>query len=210
MKKKTKKKIQVIRTPKAPAIFFLIFALMGIFSSLGAFILPLLTEEAKYSIEQAISFAFTGISSLAVCIVLFTKKYNNSLIYAMIGLLASNAINTFISQNFMALNIASLIFYVLLIGFTYIMVNNQEAPIRETLTKLRFVLPTYKLVLLMLSLFQTISTLTDVLTQRGEVTETMSNAAVILPTLAFLPTGLLEIICYALLVNWLANPYEKE
>ena len=210
MKKKTKKQIQVIRTPKTPAIFFLIFALMGIFSSLGAFILPLLTEEAKYSIEQAISFALTGISSLAVCIVLFTKKYNNSLIYAMIGLLASNTINTFISQNFSAFNIASLIFFVLLIGYTYIMVNNQEAPIREILTKLRFILPTYKLVLLMLSLFQTISTLTDVLTQRGEVTEAMSNAAVILPTLAFLPTGLLEIICYALLVNWLANPYEKE
>lgn len=210
MKKKTKKQIQVIRTPKALAIFFLIFALMEIFSSLGAFILPLLTEEAKYSIEQAISFALTGISSLAVCIVLFTKKYNNFLIYAMIGLLASNTINTFISQNFTVFNIASLIFYVLLIGYTYIMVNNQEVPIREILTKLRFILPTYKLVLLMLSLFQTISTLTDVLTQRGEVTEAMSNAAVILPTLAFLPTRLLEIICYALLVNWLADPYEKE
>lgn len=209
-KKKTKKPDVTIRKPKGAARIFLLIAIGFFIASFGSIIMPILTEEAKqHSTLEIISDFAHGVSVLFISIVLFNKKYDKMVIFSSFVLLV---VNTFTISKINILNISNIIFYILLAGFAYVMINMQESPIREIFAKIRFIIPIYNLLILVFSLIDTIKTLSASLVENtgAQLSESLSRAAVILPALMFLPAGILMVIAYAMLVNWLADPYEKK
>ena len=209
-KKKAKKPDVIIRKPKGAARIFLLIAIGFFIASFGSIIMPILTEEAKqHSTLEIISDFAHGVSVLFISIVLFNKKYDKMVIFSSFVLLV---VNTFTISKINILNISNIIFYILLAGFAYVMINMQESPIRETFAKIRFIIPIYNLLILVFSLIDTIKTLSASLVENtgAQLSESLSRAAVILPALMFLPAGILMVIAYAMLVNWLADPYEKK
>ena len=210
MKKKEKEQTKTIRTPKLPAVIFFVISLGLLFSAFCGAVLPIFMENAtKHTPWKIISDLILGIANLTMSVLLFKKEYNKKLIYASILILISSLLTI---TEITIFSIGNTLFSILLIGYTYIMIHMPESPIREKTVKLRFIIPLYDLVFLIISTIQAIHSLSEFLTNKSgaELTEDISKAVVVIPSFMFLPSGIIMVIGYILLVNWLANPYERK
>lgn len=201
---------KTIRRPKGPAIIFLIQAITYFFTIFSnVFMTEVLDSPNAMPASGILRIVLFGVVNLFMSIVLFSKKYNNTLLVASGILLIPSVISLF--SNITLYNISEIIFFLLLIAFTYIMVKMPDTPLREKTVKLRFIFPVFQFVFILISTIQTITELFEKLTQTmGTYPDgAMYTATILLPSILGAVGGFLPVLCYALLTNWLANPYEK-
>ena len=204
-------KEKALRTPTGPAVIFLINAITFFFSLLSSMLYTQILDGAQELTPLGIlRLVFWGAINLFMSIILFTKKYNNTLIIGASVLLIPNLITLF--SNITPDLIGEIFFSLVLIAFIFIMVNMPDTPIREKAVKARYVIPVFKFILILIS---TIELIQGVYEKHIEYTgmypdENMSIALTLLPSVLSAITGFLPVLCYAWLVNWLADPYEKQ
>lgn len=198
-----------IRRPKGPAIIFLLESFTYFFTLFSTAMLTQITGDPKEMEPLAIfRIVLWGATNLFMSIILFSKKYDNMLIAATGVLLIPGIFSLFL--NITPYLISEIIFYLVLITFTYIMVKMPEAPIREKAVKIRFVIPLFKFVLILISTVEMIMGVFEKATEAlGTPDNGMKIAIVLLPTILGAITGFLPVLCYAWLANWLAEPWEK-
>lgn len=202
---------RAIRCPKGPAIIFLYQSITYLFTIFSTVMLTQITGEARDMEPLAIlKIVILATTNLFISIILFSKKYNNVLIAATCVLLIPGIFSLFI--NITLYLISEIIFYLVLIAFTYIMVKMPETPIREKAVKFRFVIPLFQFVLILVSTTQTIFSLYEnVVEATGlPLSDGMNISVVLLPSILGAVTGFLPVLGYAWLANWLAEPWEKK
>ena len=208
--KKEKKQVKTIRTPKFPAVVFLANALITLLSAFGGIVLPLITESTKKQTpREIIADLILGSVTLFIAILLFKRRYNKTLIYAsLIFLLAG----IFTTTQITFLSVGDILFDVIFTGFVYVMIQMPETPIRERFVKFRFAIPVYMVVHLIVSVIQAGQMLSEILVNKSgtEIPESVSMATAVIPSYVFLPHGIIMVMCYALLTNWLADPYKDK
>ncbi len=199
-----------IRCPKGPAVIFLINAISNFSVILNSGLLAgLLDNMAELPTQAIIRLAFMGIVNLFMSIVLFSKSYNN-LLLAGTGALMLPYVSTLFRGVSPGL-IVNIIFYLLLMLFTYIMVNMTETYTRKKAVKVRFIIPTFQFVLILISTIQSIQNYYEsFLYAASEHPDTVVNmVAFLLPAITSSIIGFLPVLCYIWLVNWLADPKKK-
>ena len=201
---------KAIRQPTGPAVIFLISALTNFFTILSTFLMNAITDSAEKPAPLGVLRLFLfGATALFMSIVLSSKKYNNLLLISTATLLIPSIFGLFL--NITPYLISDIIFYLLLIGFTYIMVKMPETPIREKTVKFRFIIPVFQFILILISTLQTMQNLYEKLTETmgDQLNDAMNLAVILMPSILGAVSGFLPVLCYVWLVNWLANPYEK-
>lgn len=150
-----------------------------------------------------------GTTNLIISIILFSKKYNNALIIGTGVLIIPCVFTLFLNAT--PYLIAEILFYLVLIAFTYIMVKMPETPIREKTAKFRFIIPVFQFILILISTIQTIQGVYEkfVETSGTYPDATMNVAIALLPSILGAVTGFLPVLCYVWLTNWIAEPWEK-
>lgn len=203
-------KKSAIRKPTGPAVIFLLSAL-GFFSTIiSSTIFAQIFENIQELTPLALfRLILWGTTNLIISVILFSKKYNNTLIVGTSLLIIPSLVTLFL--NITPYSIAEIIFYLVLIAFTYIMVNMPETPIREKASKFRFIIPVFQFALILISTIQTVQ---EVYEKFVEISGTYPNEAAniaitLLPTLLGSIVGFLPVLCYVWLANWLADPREK-
>lgn len=203
---------QAIRTPKGPAIIFLINAISFLTTLSSTFILTqsgITDANIDLPIIGVVRVLIMVAANLFMSIVLFSKKYNNTLIIATASLLIYNIIGLFLSVT--PYTIIDSIFYLFLIAYTYIAINKQETPLREKVIKLRFIIPLFQFLLVTYSVVQTLQ---NTFAKALEIVSaypagSVSIIPLVLPMVFSSVLSFLPVLCYAWLVNWIADPYEK-
>ncbi len=201
---------RTIKRPTGPAVIFLITALSFFFTTFSSTVLAQLIEPVKEIPPMGIfRLILWGVTNIFMSIVLFSKKYNNMLIAGASTLLTPSIFTLFL--NISPYLISEIIFYLVLIAFTYIMVKMPETPIREKAVKFRFIIPLSQFIIILVSTIQTMQGLYENLTETmGTAPEGTMNAAIALvPSILGAITGFLPVLCYVWLANWMADPYEK-
>jgi len=201
---------RAIRQPKGSAIIFLLTSFSYFSIILYSVLFPLLLDNIQQMPTTGIvRLLLYGITCLFMSIVLFSKKYNNLLIAATTGLLIPRVFTLFV--NITPYIVSEIVFYLLLTVFTYVMVKMSESPIREKLVKYRFIIPAFQSALVLVSTIQLIQgvyekyTATTGVFPEGAVTVVLT----LLPSILSAFSGILPILCYVWLTNWLAAPYRK-
>ena len=143
-------------------------------------------------------------------IVLFSKKYNNLLLVSTGALMIQSIFGLFL--NITPYLISEIIFYLILIAFTYIMVKKPDTPIREKTVKFRFIIPVFQFILILISTIQTMQGLYENLTETmgTQLSDPISLAVVLVPSILGAISGFLPVLCYSWLSNWLANPIRNK
>ncbi len=201
---------RVIRTPNGPATIFLIQPISYFFT---IFSTALMGEVFDYPEKMPFLGIFRiilwGATNLFMSIVLFSKKYNNLLLIGSGVLLIPSIFGLFL--NITPYLISDIVFYLMLITFTYIMVKMPETPIREKAVKFRFIIPVFQFVVILISTIQTIQGVYEKYVETaGTYPDGAMNIAIaLLPSILGAVTGFLPVLCYVLLTNCLANLYEK-
>lgn len=209
-KRRIKMNEKTIRQPTGPAIIFLINALTYFFTIFSTILMGELFEHSQnLPLNSIILPLIWGATNLFMSIVLFAKKYNNALIVGLITVAVPCIIGLFI--NITPYNISEILFSLIVIGFAFIMIKKPETPIREKAVKLRFVIPVFKFVLILISTIQTISSLFKNIVEAtgAPLSDPLILATVLLPSLLGAIVSFLPVLCYAWLANWLADPYKK-
>lgn len=201
---------KALRNPKGPAIIFLITAISAIMTIFNGFIL---TEV----LDTDVALPFMGIVRMLVMasayiflsIVLLSKKYNNLLIFAISTLLIPSIIGLFI--NVTAYLICDIIFFLLLITFTYIAINKQETALREKVVKFRLIIPLLQFALILYSVIQSLQSSYESALERVSTYPegSVSIVLLLLPIVISSIFSFLPVLCYSWLVNWISNPYKK-
>lgn len=204
-------KEKALRRPTGPAIIFLITAI----SYLNTIFTPTFLSHITDNTQDLSPLAFVRLSlwfvtSLFMSIVLFSKKYNNTLIAGTAVLLIPGVLGMFF--NITPYLISEIIFHLILIAFTYIMVKMPETPIREKTVKFRFIIPAFQFVLILITTIQSIRSLYGNLIENTgtQLSDPLNLAVVLIPSILGAIEGFLPVLCYVWLVNWLANPYVKQ
>ena len=203
-------KEKAIRCPTGPAVIFLLISLGQFFTILSTFLMRVITDTPEnISPLGTVRILLFGATALFMSIVLFSKKYNNLLLISTSTMLIPSISGLFL--NITPYLICDMIFYLLLIGFTYVMVKMPETPIRERTAKFRFVIPVFQFVLILISTIQNMQSLYETLTETmgTQLSDAMNTAVILMPSILGAVSGFLPVLCYVWLVNWLANPYEK-
>ena len=203
---------QTIRKPKGPAIIFLITAISFVITILSTFILSqseLPNTEVDLPFIGILRVLIMAAANLFMSIILFSKKYNNALIVATATLLIYNIIGLFL--NVTPFVIFDILFYLLLIAYTYVAINKQRTQIREKVVKSRFVIPLFQFCLILYSVIQTLqSNYERALETVSSYPEgTISIFEILSPYIISSIISFLPVLCYIWHVNWLADPYEK-
>lgn len=203
-------KEKTIRGPIGPAVIFLITAIAHFFTLLSSALMTAIgdTPENPSPIGVLRIILFCA-SSLFMSIILFSEKYNNLLLIGTVILLIPNILGLFF--NITPYVISEIIFFLLLIGFTYVMVKMPETPLREKTVKFRFVIPVFRFILILISTIESMKNLYQKLTETmgDQLNDAMNLAVILMPSILGALSGFLPVLCYVWLVNWLANPYEK-
>lgn len=201
---------KAIRRPTGPAIIFLIQAISYFFTIFSTALMgEIFDYPEKLPLKSILSFLIWGATNLFMSIVLFSKKYNNLLLIGEGVLLVPSILRLFF--NVTPYLISEIIFYLILFAFTYIVVKMPETPIRKKAVKFRFVIPLFQFVLILISTIQTVQGVYEkFLETAGAYPDGAMNVAIALfPSILSAITGFLPVLCYILLANWLADPYEK-
>lgn len=200
-----------IRCPKGPATIFLIHSISYLFTILSSILMSVILDyPEKMPASGIFRIVLLGVTNLFMSIVLFSKKYNNTLIISS-GILLATSIST-LFFNITPYLITEIVFYLLLLAFTYIMVKMPGTPIREKAVKLRFIIPIFQFVIILISTIQTIFELYEKLTETmgPQLNDAVSNAIVLIPSLLGSIACFLSVLCYVWLANWLSDPYKKQ
>lgn len=203
---------KTIRKPKGPAIIFLITSFSYIITLLNIFIFNhsgILNTEVDLPFIGILRVLIMAAANLFMSIILFSKKYNNALIVATATLLIYNVIGLFL--NVTPYVIVDSIFYLFLIAYTYIAINKQETLIREKIIKIRFIIPLFQFLLIT---YSTVQNLQNIYGKAVEAVSaypagSVSIIPLVLPMVFSSVLSFLPVLCYAWLVNWIADPYEK-
>ena len=201
---------RTIRRPKGPAVIFLIQAISCFFTLFSSALMGVIFDyPEKLPLRSVLTFLIWGATNLFLSIALFSKNYNNLLLVGVGVLLVPSIFGLFF--NITPYLISEIIFCLILFAFTYIMVKMPETPIREKTVKFRFVIPLFQFLLILISTIQTIQGAYEKFfeTAGSYPVDTMNVAIALLPSILGAITGFLPVLCYVLLANWLANPYEK-
>ena len=202
---------RAIKTPKAPATFFLIFGLLYFLSAISGILthIELFTKQEETPIPEIIWLLLLGLTNLIMSSVLFLKYYNKKLILASGLLLIPDIFLLFADER--TYLIGDIFFYLLLTIFIYIMIKMPETTIREEITKFRFIIPLFQFILLLLSTIDVIVNLYEKLmaTMGPDLSSGISTAIVLIPSIISATYGFLPVFCYIFLVDWLADPYKK-
>ena len=200
-----------IKKPKGSAVIFLLTALSN-FSTVALELLctTFLNQAPKLTTSNIIIYVIWGISHLFIARILFTKRYDNLLIIALSTQLIPCIIGLFTGS--LSSYICEVIFYMMLIAFTYIMVKMPETPLREKVSKVRFIIPLSQIALIIFSTMHLIQGLFEKLasTSAAPLSNNMNAAIVAIPSIVSAFSGVLPVLCYVWLANWLAYPYEKK
>lgn len=203
-------KKKAIRRPTGPAVIFLLISLGHFFTILSTALMGVITDSPeKMSPLGTVRLFLYGATALFISIVLFSKKYNNLLLISTATLLIPSISGLFFSIT--PYVICEVVFFLLLIGFTYVMVKMPETPIREKTAKFRFVIPVFQFILILISTIETMQDLYKKLTETmgTQLSDAMNLAVVLMPSILGAISGFLPVLCYVWHANWLANPYEK-
>ncbi|MEE1504368.1 MAG: hypothetical protein UGF89_09025, partial [Acutalibacteraceae bacterium] len=113
---------RTIRRPTGPAIIFLITALSYFFTlSSTLLMIEFFDYPKELTITGVIRTILLGATNLFMSTVLFSKKYDNKLIIGSGILLIPSIFTLFL--NVSPYHISEILFYLVLIAFTYIMVK---------------------------------------------------------------------------------------
>ncbi len=203
---------KTIRKPKGPAIIFLIASFSYLITLLNIFIFNhsgILDTEVDLPFIGILRVLIMAAANLFMSIILFSKKYNNALIVATATLLIYNIIGLFL--NVTPYGIFDILFYLLLIAYTYVAINKQGTQIREKVVKFRYIIPLFQFALVLHSVIQTLqSNYERALETVSSYPEgTISMIAILSPYIISSIISFLPVLCYIWHVNWLADPYEK-
>lgn len=201
---------RTIRRPTGPVVIFIIMGLSAFYTLLSSLLITqFMNNSEALQIPGILRMILSGVSALFMGIVLSRRKYNNTLIVGASVLLIPSVYTLFI--NISPYNISEIIFYLVLIAFTYIMVKMPETPIREKAVKFRFIIPLSQFIIILISTIQTMQGLYKNLTETmgSPLTDSMSVAIALIPSILGAIAGFLPVLCYVWLANWLADPYEK-
>ncbi len=201
---------RTIRCPKGPAIIFLIQGISFLFTIVSTILMTQLFDYPKTMEPLAIlRFVLLGATNLFMSIVLFSKKYNNLLLVSTGALMIQSIFGLFL--NITPYLISEIIFYLILIAFTNIMVKKPDTPIREKTVKLRFIIPVFQFILILISTIQTMQGLYENLTESmgTQLSDPISLAVVLVPSILGAISGFLPVLCYTWLSNWLAEPWDR-
>lgn len=203
---------KTIRKPKGPAIIFLIASFSYLITLLNIFIFNhsgILDTEVDLPFIGILRVLIMAAANLFMSIILFSKKYNNALIVATATLLIYNIIGLFL--NVTPFVIFDILFYLLLIAYTYVAINKQRTQIREKVVTSRFVIPLFQFCLILYSVIQTLqSNYERALETVSSYPEgTISIFEILSPFIISSIISFLPVLCYIWHVNWLADPYEK-
>lgn len=203
---------RTIRRPKGPAIIFLIASFSYLITLLNIFIFNhsgILDTEVDLPFIGILRVLIMAAANLFMSIILFSKKYNNALIVATATLLIYNIIGLFL--NVTPFVIFDILFYLLLIAYTYVAINKQRTQIREKVVTSRFVIPLFQFCLILYSVIQTLqSNYERALETVSSYPEgTISIFEILSPFIISSIISFLPVLCYIWHVNWLADPYEK-
>ena len=165
--------------------------------------------RSRFTFYRYSESAYYGCCYLFMSIILFSKKYNNTLIVATATLLIYNIIGLFL--NVTPFVIFDILFYLLLIAYTYVAINKQGTPLREKVVKFRYIIPLFQFALVLHSVIQTLqSNYERALETVSSYTEgTISIFEILSPFIISSIISFLPVLCYIWHVNWLADPYEK-
>lgn len=204
---------RTIRKPKGPAIIFLIASISYLTTLLNIFIFNhsgILNTEVDLPFIGILRVLIMAAANMFMCIALFTKKYNNTLIVATATLLIYNIIGLFL--NVTPFVIFDILFYLLLIAYTYVAINKQGTPLREKVVKFRYIIPLFQFALVLHSVIQTLqSNYERALETVSSYPEgTISMFGILSPYIISSIISFLPVLCYIWHVNWLADPYEKK
>lgn len=204
-------KEKALRRPTGPAIIFLITAI----SYLNTIFTPTLLSHITDNTQDLSPLAFFRlalwfVTSLFMSIVLFSKKYNNTLIVSAVILLIPGVLGLFF--NITPYLVSEIIFHLMFIAFTHIMIKKPETPIREKAVKFRFIIPVFQFILILISTIQSIQSLYGNLIENtgAQLSDSLNLAVVLIPSILGAISSFLPVLCYTWLVNWLANPYVKQ
>ena len=188
---------RAIKTPKIPATIFLIFGVLYCLSVISAILthIEFFTKLEEVAVSEIIRLLLLGLTNLFMSSTLFLKNYNNKLIVASALLTLPNIFALFSDVN--SFLIGNIVFGLLFTAFTYIMIKMPETPVREEVVKFRFIIPLLQFVLLIISS-------TDIIRHIYYG----NSIFTLIPLLYPLITGLLPILYYIFLVDWLATPYK--
>ena len=203
---------KTIRKPKGPAIIFLIASFSYLITLLNIVIFNhsgILDTEVDLPFIGILRVLIMAAANLFMSIILFSKKYNNALIVATATLLIYNIIGLFL--NVTPFVIFDILFYLLLIAYTYVAINKQRTQIREKVVTSRFVIPLFQFCLILYSVIQTLqSNYERALETVSSYPEgTISIFEILSPYIISSIISFLPVLCYIWHVNWLADPYEK-
>lgn len=196
-----------IRTPKLPVFNYLFNCFSYISSILSVSLLSQFMDKIQEPSPMAIfNYGLLLVTNLFFAIVLLKRRYDTTLIIASALPLVRCIVGCII--NFNATWIIDAINWILLSVFAYIMVKMPDTSAREKAVKLRFIFPVYELVAIVISTIQMIRDLFDRLDATGN--DAMTNAILAIPTICSAIAGFLPFISSILLINWMADPYEKQ
>lgn len=199
-----------IRRPTGPAIIFLINGLGFFFTILTNFLMAqIMDSDMQLPLSQVANLLLMGSINLFMSIVLFSKKYNNVLLIPTGLFPVSGIVSLFFGIS--PFKICNIIFFLLVLGYTYITVKMPKTPIREKAVKLRFIIPVFQFVLILISTIQMIQSLYENVTETmGAYPDGAMNIAIVMvPSILSALFGFLPVLCYIWLANWLAEPREK-
>lgn len=201
---------RTIRCPKGPAIIFLIQGISFLFTIVSTALLgEILDSVEAMPLLGIVRIVLLGATNLFMSIVLFSKKYNNTLLIASGSLLIPSIFALFL--NITPYIIFDIVFYLGLLAFTYIMLKMPETPLREKAVKFRFIIPVFQFVIILVSTIQTMQGLYENLTQTmgTPLSDSITTAIALVPSVLGAITGFLPVLCYTWLSNWLAEPWNR-
>ena len=201
---------KTLRKPKGPAIIFLITAISAIITVFNGFIFTeILDTDVALPFMGIIRMFVMASAYIFLSIVLLSKKYDNLLIFAISTLLIPSIIGLFI--NVTAYLICDMIFFLLLITFTYIAINKQESALREKVVKFRFIIPLLQFALILYSVIQSLQSSYESALERVSTYPegTVSIVFLLLPVVISSFFSFLPVLSYSWLVNWISDPYDK-
>lgn len=200
---------KVIRRPIAAALFFLYFSLSNLYMLFMPKLMSYMTgtEPAMHPLV-IVKFILWFATYMFICIVLFAKKYNNATIAGLCLVMTPNVLSLFggITPSL----IIGIIFDLLLALYAYVTIKKPDTHLRETVTKLRFIFPTYQFIAAIITTADSISAMYDAIQKNGYdlITElvTYDFIAYVIPIVIL---SLIPVLGYTKLVNWLSDPYKK-
>ncbi len=194
-----------IRCPKFCAVIFLIEGLISLPRILlHVFPNEIFTNRFPFTTETLIYAIIGSISAIFISVILFMKRYDKLLVGAIGTMVVSEIVNTVINSPNIS-NILSLLVDVLLLVLTIVMVLGSDS-LKKIAIKYQYIVPIMLIVSLVVGIVYASK---DVFDKAHLDTSSIVGITAIMSILVIIPSGIISVVKYLKLTNWLADPYEK-